>query len=534
MVSPTRFLLAATMLFASAVTIPVVQAQEPKRGGIFRVVQNDNPPSASIYESASISVAAPFMAVYNNLVMFDTKVDRDRMDAIVPELATEWSWSGDGKALTFKLRSGVKWHDGKAFTSADVKCTMDLVKGLREDKLRINPRRSWYENVQETVTNGDFEVTFKLGWAQPSLLGMFASGLSPIYPCHVNAATMRTHPIGTGPFRFVEMRQNEIIRLARNPDYWKPRQPYLDGIERPIITSRATATLAFLAGRVDMTFPYTVTPAILTDIEAKAPQSVCRIGPTNTNGNLLLNRDKAPFDNPDLRRAMALTINRKAFNDILFEGTGKIGGAMLPAPEGVWGMPKSILQSIAGYGPDVAKNRAEARALMEKHGYGPNKRLAMKITTRNLPTWRDMAVILIDHLREIYVDGELEIIETAAWYGKVTRKDYTIGLNTTGNGIDDPDQNFFEHYACKSERNVTGYCNPELEKMLVAQSQETDLEKRKQMVWEIDRQLQEDLARPVIVHNVAGTCWHPAVIGINPALNAIYNRHRYDDVWLNR
>ena len=534
MLRPTRVVLAAIMMFASAVAIPIAQAQEPKRGGILRVQQRENPPSASIHEAATVSVVAPFMGVYNNLVMFDATDDRDRMDAVTPELATEWSWSADGKALTFKLRSGVKWHDGKPFTSADVKCTMDLLKGLREDKLRLNPRRNWYDNVQETVTNGDFEVTFKLGWAQPSLLGMLASGYSPMYPCHVNAATMRTRPIGTGPFRFVEMRQNEIIRLARNPDYWKPGRPYLDGIEMPIITTRATAILAFIAGRVDMTFPTEVSPPILADVKLQAPQSVCRMGPTNVSVNLIINRDKAPFDNPDLRRAMALTVDRKAFNDILYEGTGSLGAAMLPAPEGVWGMPQSILQTIAGYGPDVAKNRAEARALMEKHGYGPTKRLSMKIATRNIQVYRDPAVILIDHLREIYVDGELEIVETAAWLAKIIRKDYTVGLNLTGNGIDDPDQNFFENYSCKSERNVTGYCNETLEKMFVQQSQEMDIEKRKPMVWEIDRLLQEDLARPIIVHTVAGTCWHPTVIGINPAINAIYNRYRYDDVWLNR
>jgi len=312
-----RLLFAAFVAFSGAVIVPAAQAQEPKRGGVLRVQQRENPPSASIHEGATVSVNAPFMGVYNNLVMFDTKDDRDRMDAIVPELATEWSWSADGKALTFKLRSGVKWHDGKPFTSADVKCTMDLLRGVGEDKLRINPRRSWYTNVQETVTNGDLEITFKLGWAQPSLLGMLASGYSPMYPCHVNAATMRTKPIGTGPFRFVELKQNEIVRLARNPDYWKPGRPYLDGIEMPIITTRATAMLAFIAGRVDMTFPTEVSPPILADVKSQAPQSICRMGPTNVSVNLIINRDKAPFDNADLRRAMALTIDRKAFNDIL-------------------------------------------------------------------------------------------------------------------------------------------------------------------------------------------------------------------------
>ena len=192
------------------------------------------------------------------------------------------------------------------------------------------------------------------------------------------------------------------------------------------------------------------------------------------------------------------------------------------------------MRTIVGYDPDIAKNRAEARKLMEKNGYGPTKRLAVKISTRNIAAYRDPAVILIDHLKEIYIDGELDIVETGVWFGKVARKDYAVGLNLTGNSVDDPDQSFFENYACKSERNVTGYCNPALEKLFVEQSQELDLDKRRRMVWEIDRQLQEDVARPIILHNSSGTCWHPDVIGFNPATNSSYNRYRFENVWLNR
>ena len=89
----------------------------------------------------------------------------------------------------------------------------------------------------------------------------------------------------------------------------------------------------------------------------------------------------------------------------------------------------------------------------------------MKVSTRNIPQYRDPAVILIDHLKEIYMDGELDPVETSQWFSKVARKDYALGLNTTGNGVDDPDQNFYENFSCKSERNYTGYCNPEIEKL---------------------------------------------------------------------
>ena len=110
----------------------------------------------------------------------------------------------------------------------------------------------------------------------------------------------------------------------------------------------------------------------------------------------------------------------------------------------------------------------------------------------------------------------------------------TIGLNTTGNGVDDPDQNFFENFSCKSERNYTGYCNPDIEKLFEAQSAETDIEKRRKIVWEADRKLLEDGARPVVMWNRAAICMQPYVKGYVPQVNSVYNGFRFEDVWLDR
>src|SRR5712671_4061427 len=159
-------------------------------------------------------------------------------------------------------------------------------------------------------------------------------------------------------------------------------------------------------------------------------------------------------------------------------------------------MPPALLKSIPGYDPDVQKNRAAAREIMQRLGHGADKRLALKVSTRNINSFRDPAVILIDQLKEIYIDGELDTIETANWHSKVTRKDYTVALNGTGSGVDDPDQQFYENYACGSARNYSAYCNKELDAKFDEQSQMTDQEKRKKLVWEIDKKLQEDGARP--------------------------------------
>src|SRR5437016_8819319 len=285
-------------------------AQAEKNGGTLRFFHRDSPGSMSIHEEATISTVAPTMAVFNNLVLFNQHEKQNRLEFIEPELGESWNWSEDGKALTFKLRHGVKWHDGKPFTAADVKCTWDMLIGKAAEKLRLNPRKAWYRNLDEVATEGDYAVTFVLKRPQPAFLFLLAGGMSPVYPCHVPARDMRTHPIGTGPFKFVEFKPNEYIKLAKNPDYWKKGLPYLDAIEWTIIPNRSTQTLAFIAGQFDMTFPYEATVQTMRDIQSQAPSAICDLDDTMVSMNLMVNRDKPPFDDPDIRRAMQLAIDR--------------------------------------------------------------------------------------------------------------------------------------------------------------------------------------------------------------------------------
>jgi len=501
-----------------------------KQGGILRMPFFDSPASMSLHEESTFAALRPMMGVFNNLVMYKQDVPQNSMKSIVPDLATSWAWNEEGTELTLPLRQGVKWHDGKPFTAQDVKCTWDMLTGKAGDKLRLNPRKSWYTNLDEVTTNGDYEVSFHLKRPQPSFLALLASGWSPVYPCHVPAREMRQQPIGTGPFRFVEFKPNQSITVTRNPDYWKTGRPYLDGIEYTIIKDLSTRTLAFMAGKGDLLTGVLIPQ--LKDVKNQAPQAICEVAVTNTGRNLLVNRDKPPFDNPDLRRAMSLSLDRKTFIDILYEGQGSVGGAMLPPPEGLWGMPLDVLKTLPGYDPDVQKNRMQARTIMQKLGYGPDKRLPIKVSTRDIVYYRDPAVLLIDQLKEVYMDGELDTIDTTNWYPKITRKDYTIGLNITEAGVDDPDPLFYENYVCGAQRNYSGYCNPEVDQLVDRQSVESDQGKRKQLVWEIEKRLAGDDARPMIFYGRIGTCWQPRVKGYTVMVNSIYNGSRFEDLWL--
>jgi len=524
----------ATLVAAAILLLPSAAGAQ-KAGGTLRVPLTGNPPSLSIHEESTVMTIFPMMSVMSNLVIYDQHEPQNRLDNIRPDLAESWSWSDEGTNLTFKLRRNVTWHDGKPFSSADVKCTWDMLQGKSEThKLRRNPREIWYHNVNEVVADDPNTVTFRLKRPQPALLALLASGQSPVYPCHVSPADMRTKPIGTGPFKLVGYQQNSGITLERNEGYFKEGLPYLDGINFQIIPSRSTRHLSFIAGEHDITFPTDVTVPTMADLKAQAPQAQCTTRLSNTASNLLLNRDAPPFDNPELRRAVGLTLDRAAFNTIMAEGHGAIGGAMLPPSDGQWGLPQHILDEIPGYGGDIEKNREQARAIMEGLGYTAANPLKINVITRNTPSYRDPSVILLDQLGKIHIAAELEIIESAIYYNTITSKRFTIAMNVTGSAVDDPDQHFYENYACDSIRNYTGYCNREVEALFDEQSSTADQEKRRSIVWAIDRKLQEDMARPTLYHSVAMGCWHPHVQNYTIQVNSIYNGWRFEDLWLDQ
>jgi peptide/nickel transport system substrate-binding protein len=522
------------MAAATALLTLVLFAQSgaaQKRGGILKMYDFDSPPTMSMLEEATASSQSPMMGVFNNLVLFDQHQKQNRLDTIIPDLATDWSWSEDGTALTFHLREGVKWHDGEPFTAKDVLCTWDLMMETGKEKLRFNPRKSLYKNLDRVTADSDNAVTFHLKRPQPAFLMVLAGGFSAIYPCHVPAAQMRQHPIGTGPFKFVEFKQNEAIRVTRNPGYWKPGLPYLDGIDYTIIKDPSTAVLAFIAGNVDMTFPFTLRIPQLKDVQSQVPQADCEITPGGgINAHLLVNRDAPPFNNFELRKAMALAIDRKAFIDIIGQGQGDIGGVLQPPPGGEWGMPPEMLQTLPGYDPDIEKSRSESRRIMQKLGYGPSNLLKLKVATRDLPIYRDSAVLLIDQLKQAYFDGELDLIDTSRYFPKIMRKEFTVSLNLQTSSPEAIDL----FYACGASLNWDGYCNREVDKLLTAQSEEPDEERRKQLLWDIERNLAEDYARPIIFYNRVATCWQPYVKNMTLMVNGIFSGNRREDIWLDK
>ncbi len=519
-----------TLLLAACSASAVAQ----KYGGTLRFPLRENPSSASLHEESSITAIQPFMSVFNNLVVYDQQQEMARVESIKPDLATEWSWSADNKVLTMKLRQGVRWHDGKPFTSADVQCTWDMISGKRESNWRKNSHKEWYGNLKEVSVNGPYEVRFTLGRAQPSFLSFLASGWSPVYPCHVDGRVMRQKPIGTGPFKVVEFKPNDVIRLEKNKEYWKQGKPYLDGIVFRIMPNTATRALSFMAGEFDMTGTSTVFPHTIKDIHAKSPNAVCQTTGTMVTGVVLINHKAPPFDNPKVRRAVNLALDRNAFVAAQ-HGGGRQGGVMMSPPYGVWGLSQAQLDATPGFGKDVEKNRAEARKLMEEAGYGPNNKLKTTFLVRNsAPSFVAGATLAADQLRSIYIEGNIEPKDYTVYTGAIIKGAYSLSFETSGAAIDDPDVVFYEKFKCESIRNYNKYCNRDVEAKIDEQSATLDPVKRKQLVQALDTFLLQDNAQIAVYHSTSAACWHPYVKGYLRSKNGIYTHHRMEDVWLDK
>jgi peptide/nickel transport system substrate-binding protein len=527
-------LLAKSLLLI--VTMPLATAAlAQKYGGTLRGPLRANPTTASIHEESSVLTNQPFMALFNNLVMFDQHVKRASAESIVPDLATEWSWSPDNTVLTMKLRQGVTWHDGKPFTSADVKCTWDMITGKRTSGWRRNPREEWYDNLKEVSVAGPHEVRFTLGRPQPSFLTFLAVGASPVYPCHVDGPTMRRMPIGTGPFKLTEWKPGNIVRLVKNPNYWKPGRPYLDAIEWRIVSSQSTRALAFVAGEFDITFVGDVTQSTLKDIRAQAPKAICETNFPGSTGQILMNHNIPPFDNPKVRRAVALALDRNKFVEATL-GEGRLGGIMSSPPYGTWGLSPEQLEAVPGMGKDGERSRAEARKLMAEAGYGPKKPLKATLILRIDSGTRGQTgtAILADQLRSIYIEGDVQPMEYSMYVGAMMKGAYAMGFHGHGLAIDDPDAMFYEGYKCGSIRNLTKYCNKQVDAMIEEQSSTVDPVKRKALVHALDLFVQQDVARPIMHQNANTSCRYPHVKGFIWGTNSNHTHNRMEDLWLDK
>src|SRR5882724_4398096 len=516
-----------------AVGLPA-SGQAPKRGGILNSLLTEDPPGLLIHESATVSNVWPMSPCYSNVVLFHPLKSLESVDTVIPELAERWSWQDNFRNRVFFLKKNVRWHDGQPFTSRDVKYTFDVVReaAAAPAKLRLSPRKDWYANVEAIEAPEPHTVVFRLKRPQPSFLLMLASGYSPVYPAHVPLAELRQRCMGTGPFRFKKYERGQMVELERNPDYFVPGRPYLDGIRYTIIRERGTRLAALQAGRLDAFVPLEMTKAMADAAKSGAPALVITEIGQNGSDNMLINHKRAPFDNALVRRAVNFALDRRSYVKSVRQDGAVIGAALMPKPMGFWGLGEPDLRNLAGY-REPARDKAEAKRLLAEAGYGPGKPLRLEMVTRTSPIYVDLASYAVDQLRLVGIEATIKQLDTSAWFPALARREFQIAANLTAGGFDDPDAYLVENYKCGSSRNYTDYCSETMDRQIEQQSQELDRTKRLKMVSDIQRTLEAEVARPMLGWRKEYFAQYPYVKNLMPH-NALYNYGRMQEVWLDK
>jgi peptide/nickel transport system substrate-binding protein len=510
-------------------------AQAPKAGGWLNArLREDLPQGFALHETSTISTMWPAMPCFNNLVLFDPLVNTHSADHVVGELAERWSWQDNYRNLVVFLRSGVTWHDGAPFGARDVKFTFDMLREARDApaRLRINPRRDWYANVEAVEVVDPHTVVFRLRRPQPSLLLMLASGFTPIYAAHVPPASYRTGCVGTGPYKLKEWRRGEFVEYVRNPAYFVKGRPYLDGLRYPIIPDRSLGTAALQVGRVDVSFPGDTTRPMFEKLKSGAPQLVVTQVGTGVVDHLFVNTQKPPFDNLKVRQAISRAIDRRGLIEAVYGGGATLGASMAPRPYGVWSLLDKDLRELQAPAP-AAEMKAQARKLLAEAGFSDAAPLRVKLLTRGLPAFADLAAFVVSELKAAGVAVDLAQIESAQWEPLKSRGDFSFGVDRTGIEPDDPDSNFYENYGCASVRNYARYCDDAVAKLIDRQSQELDRARRLALVQEIQRRLEASAVRPVLVWRLDYFAQWPHVKNLVPH-HSLYSWGRMQDVWLNK
>ena len=289
------------LVTAVFVTKPAsAQSAKPKRGGILNSVLTGDPPGLLVHESATISNVWPMSPCYSNLVIFDPLKPLDSAETVIPELAERWSWQDNFRNLVLlpaEERDVARRQAVHRRATSSTPSTWSARRRTAPAKMRTSPRKDWYANVEAIETPEPHTVVFRLKRPQPSLLLMFASGYSPVFPAHVPVADLRQRCVGTGPFRQKEYLRGQLIELERNPSYFVPDRPYLDGIRYTIIRERGRASPRCRPA-VEAFMPLEMTKAMADAAKAQAPSLVITEVGQNGSDNVILNHKRAAVRQP--------------------------------------------------------------------------------------------------------------------------------------------------------------------------------------------------------------------------------------------
>ncbi len=478
-----------------------VAQDQPKRGGtlVFGINSGD-PPTYDCHQSTLFPIIHLLSPHYSNLLRLDLK----NYPKVEGDLAESWTVAPDAKTYSFKLRPGVKFHDGSAFSAEDVKASYDRLRNPPQGVVSV--RQGLVADIDSIETPDALTVVFKLKRPNRALLYAFANPFNCIY----SAAKLKENPtfpvrnvMGTGPFRFVEHVAGAHWKGERFKDYFKPNLPYLDGFHA--LFTQGAALINALQGSQIMADFRSVT-SVDRDRLVGALGSKITVQESPWLNCLLVtfNTRKKPFDDARVRRALSLAIDRWKAAEVLPRSTimRYLGGYLRPGYE--LAAREEDLVKMPGFSKDIEASRTEARRLLAEAGV-PN--LKIKLTNRTIANlFTGGGVYVIDQWRQIGVETEHIQANDVLYNNALNEGTFDVALSFQGDSVDEPTYQLARYLSVDLSSNQGKYTDRELDRLFEVQKDAADDKARYQALRQFETRMLTE------AYNVPLLWWQRIVI----------------------
>lgn len=518
---------------AGLLMLPVANsALAQRRGGIVNWFVYGDPARLDVHTETPLAVQQATAGIYSSLLQFNP----ENPGEIIPDLAVSWSASKDGKTYIYKLRHGVRWHDGQPFTAADVKATYDRLLDPNVKARRCGPAvRPILDSV--TVVD-DYTVHFNLKFPTATIVPITASAWCRIAAKHVLAKYGNLQSaeaqIGTGPFKFKRYERGSVIEWVRNDDYYNKKLPYVDGVKQFVLKGTARQVAAAKAGQIHLwdAWPPMPKSAALEIKNARGDAVNIYTHAINLTWELHLNTTKPPFDNKDLRRAVHLALNRQELFEKAFEGVGTPCAIIDPKLYPDWALPMSEVLKTPGCRPDKSADLKEASKLV--HKVNPNG-VPFEIVTRTVGNYVDRIQLVAAQLRKAGFKPTIKTYESAAGYAAYAQGNFTaIGTQDTAMYVPDPSGIFSVLFTKGAGRNWEKWDDPNINKWAEQALREGNKAKRKEIYFRMQRYLLNTDNSAPVVGWVEGWYFTDVKLKNFKPANTIYDNNTFQSVWLER
>jgi peptide/nickel transport system substrate-binding protein len=522
-------LLAALAVILAAGVLPAVAQDKPRYGGELVFVVPSEPPSYDGHQEETFGVTHPVAPHYNTLLRVDP-FDKTGTKP-VPDLAESWTISKDGMTYTFKLRRGVKFHDGAEMTSKDVKASFDKIifppPGMKSS------RKASYQAVEVVEAPDPYTVRFRLKWPEASFLLNMASPWNFIYRADILAKDIHyyeAHIDGTGPFKFVEHVKGSHWVGKKNPDYWDKGKPYLDGYRALFVSSSSAQVAAVRGERAHIQFRG-FTPADRDSlVAALGPKITVQESPWDCVLMVAMHHEKKPFDDKRVRRALTLALDRyEASKNLSKIAIVKdVGGIQVPGTP--WATPPEELEKLAGYGHDIAKSRAEAKRLLREAGVPEGFSFTFK--NRGIPQpYEPVGIWLIDQWRQIGLNVKQEIIEASAYHPMLKRGDFEVAMDFACGFIVEPDLDL-QRFVSNSDANYGKHKDKVIDDLFTKQARAIDPNERRTLLRALEKRLLDEEVHVFYTLQWHRIIPHSAKVKGWTITPSHYLNNQLDTVWL--